>query len=194
MSTSVPKTGVLIPQSSIHNMMAGMPETDLPTLVRDLMTVGVLTCNPQTKVPELAQMLLEHDLDEVIVLDEGKALGVVGQDELVSAFTRDGYKDLTALEVMREGVAQVPPEIPLTAAAQLMQDQGVRTFFLMHHAAGIEYPAAAISYKHLLRLLAADSLDDLSDLGIRADRVAPLDEFIQRREETKKKNIEFDDR
>jgi CBS domain-containing protein len=172
-------------------MKAAMPETDLPTLVRDLMTVGVVTCNPQTTVPELAQMLLDHDLDEVIVLDEGKALGVVGQDELVAAFSRDEYKDITALEVMREGVSQVPPEIPLTAAAQLMRDQGVRTFFLMHHAAGIEYPAATISYKHFLRLLAAENQADLSDLGIRADRVAPLDEFIQRREETKKKNIDL---
>jgi hypothetical protein len=61
----------------------------------------------------------------------------------------------------------------------------------MHHAAGIEYPAAAISYKHLLRLLVADNPADLSDLGIRADRTAPLDGFIQRREETKKKNIEI---
>ncbi len=186
-------TGVLIPQTFTYNMKAGMPETDLPTLVRDLMTVGVLTCNPQTKVPELAQMLLDHDLDEVIVLDEGKALGVVGQDELIAAFSRDEHKNLTALEVMREGVLQVPPEIPLTAAAQLMRDQGTRTFFLMHHAAGIEYPAAAISYKHLLRLLVADSSADLSDLGIRADRTAPLDGFIQRREETKKKNIEIND-
>lgn len=164
-----------------------MPETDLPHLVRDLMTVGVVTCNPQTTVPELAQMLLDHDLDEVIVLDEGKALGVVGQDELIAAFSHDECKLFTAIEVMREGVAQVPPEIPLTAAAQLMRDQGVRTFFLMHHAAGIEYPAAAISYKHFLRLLVAESQADLSDLGIRADRVAPLDEFIERREATKEK-------
>jgi len=162
-----------------------MPETDLPTLVRDLMTVGVVTCNPQTTVPELAQMLLDHDLDEVIVLDEGKALGVVGQDELVAAYSRNEYKNLAALEVMSEGVPQVPPEIPLTAAAQLMRDQGVRTFFLMHHAAGIEYPAAVISYKHFLRLLVAESQADLSDLGIRADRVAPLDEFIERRDATK---------
>ena len=164
-----------------------MPDTDLPTLVRDLMTVGVVTCNPQTTVPELAQMLLDHDLDEVIVLDEGKALGVVGQDELVAAFSRNENNDLTALEVMREGVAQVPPEIPLTTAAQLMRDQGVRTFFLMHHAAGIEYPAAAISYKHFLRLLVAKNQADLSDLGIRAKRVSPLDDFIQRREELKEK-------
>jgi CBS domain-containing protein len=174
-------------------MMAGMPETDLPHLVRDLMTVGVVTCNPQTTVPELAQMLLDQDLDEVIVLDEGKALGVVGQNELIAAFANDECRLLTAIEVMREGVAQVPPEIPLTAAAQLMRDQGVRTFFLMHHAAGIEYPAAAITYKHFLRLLVAKSRADLSDLGIRADRVAPLDGFIKRREATRQKNIEIKD-
>jgi CBS domain-containing protein len=171
-------------------MKAGMPERDLPDLVRDLMTVGVLTCTPQTSVPEIAQMLLEQDLDDVIVLDEGKALGVVGQDELVAAFSRDGYTELTAVEVMREGVPQIPPEIPLTAAAQLLRDQGIRTFFLMHHAAGIEYPAAAISYKHFLRLIVANSPDDLSDLGIRANRVAPLDDFIRRREEIKQKIIE----
>jgi len=163
-----------------------MPEADLPHLVRDLMTVGVVTCNPQTTVPEIAQLLLDNDLDEVIVLDQGKALGVVGQDELIAAFSRDEYRQVEAHQVMREGIPQVPPEIPLAAAAQLLRDQGVRTFFLMHHAAGVEYPAAAISYKHFLRLLAANSGADLRDLGIQADRAAPLDEFIQRREAKRK--------
>lgn len=165
-----------------------MPEPPLPQLVRDLMTVGVLTCTPQTTVSEIAQLLLDHDLDEVIVLDDGKALGVVGQDDLVAAFSLDDAKSLTAIQVMREGVPQVPPDIPLTAAAQIMRDQGVRTFFLMHHAAGIEYPAAALSYKHYLRLLAAEDNEDLRDLGIKADRVLPLDEFIKRRQATRQKN------
>jgi CBS domain-containing protein len=153
------------------------------------MTVGVLTCSPEATVPEIAKLLLDHDLDEVIVLDDGKALGVVGQDDLVAAFSRNDPKKLTAIDVMREGVPQVPPDIPLTAAAQIMRDQGVRTFFLMHHAAGIEYPAAALSYKHYLRLLAAKDSEDLKDLGIKAKRVLPLDEFIQRREATKERNI-----
>ena len=166
-----------------------MPEPPLPQLVRDLMTVGVLTCTPQATVPDIAQLLLDHDLDEVIVLDDGKALGVVGQDDLVAAFAQDDAKSLTAIQVMREGVPQVPPDIPLTAAAQIMRDQGVRTFFLMHHAAGIEYPAAALSYKHYLRLLAAEDIEDLRDLGIKADRVLPLEEFIKRREATRERNI-----
>ena len=52
-------------------------------------------------------------------------------------------------------VPRVPPDIPLKTAAQIMQDQGVRVLFLTHHAGGIEYPAAYITYKHLLRHLAA---------------------------------------
>jgi CBS domain-containing protein len=166
-----------------------MPETPLPHLVRDLMTVGAVTCTPKTTIPELAQLLLDHDLDEVVVLDEGKALGVVGQDDLIKAFTGGDNKLLTASDVMREGIPQVPPDIPLTAAAQIMRDQGTRTFFLMHHAAGIEYPAAALSYKHYLRLLAANNVQDLRDLGIKAERTPPLEGFIKRREATRQKNI-----
>ena len=53
-----------------------MPESHFPQLVRDLMTVGVLTCTPQTTVSELAQLFLEQCLDEIIVLDEGKIQAV----------------------------------------------------------------------------------------------------------------------
>ncbi len=168
---------------------ADMPETPLPHLVRDLMTVGVVTCSPDTPVSELAQLLLDHDLDGLVVLDEGKALGVVGQDDLIDAFAREDVKSLTAIEVMREGVPQIPPDIPLAAAAQIMRDQGRRTYFLMHHAAGIEYPAASLSYRHFLRFLAAKEDDDLRDLGIHAERLLPLEEFIRRRDATRQGNI-----
>jgi CBS domain-containing protein len=166
-----------------------MPEMPLPSLVRDLMTVGVVTCLPKATVPEIANLLLDHNLDEVIVLEDSKALGVVGQDELVAAFSHPEAKSLTAIEVMREGIPQIPPDIPLTAAAQIMRDQGVRTFFLMHHAAGIEYPAAALSYKHFLRLLAAENNEDLQDLGIDAERALPLEEYFIRREASRNKNL-----
>jgi hypothetical protein len=70
----------------------------------------------------------------------------------------------------------------LTAAAEIMLDLGVRSLFLMHHAGGIEYPAALISYRHFLRLMAAQEKEDLRDLGIQAQRRSPLETFIQRRD------------
>jgi CBS domain-containing protein len=159
--------------------MSGEP---LPTLVRDLMTVGVTTCPPDTPISELAQLQLEKELEEIVVLSEGNALGVVGPDELVRALSSPDFRSLTAEQVMREGVPQVPPDIPLAAASQIMQDLGVRTLFLMHHAAGIEYPAAFITYRHFLRYLAARDSEDLRDLGIKAERQPPLDAFNQRRQ------------
>jgi hypothetical protein len=64
-----------------------------------------------------------------------------------------------------------------------MQDLGVRILFLNHHAGGIQYPAAYISYKHLLRHLGARDEQELRDLGIKAERESPIDTFIRRRDE-----------
>jgi CBS-domain-containing membrane protein len=153
------------------------------TLVRDLMTVGVATCPPDAALPDIARLLLDKQLEAIVVLnDEGHALGVVSQEDVVRAYTRENARDLRAEDVMCDGVAQVPPDIPLVTAAQIMLDRNVRAMFLMHHAGGIEYPAAALTFRHLLRQLAAQSDDDLKDMGIAAARQAPLEVFKQRRD------------
>jgi CBS domain-containing protein len=151
-------------------------------LVRDLMVVGVLTCTPDTALTELARLALDHNRDTVVVLDSGNAVGVVGDEEFLKAYQRQDFRDLKAEDVMREDVPQVPPDIPLAAAAQVMLDQGISALFLMHHAGGIEYPAAQLSIRHLLRYLAASDDEQLSDLGIHADRRLPLEAFIERRD------------
>jgi len=182
-----------------------------PMLVRDLMTIGVATCPPETSIDDLARLVLENGCEEVIILEEGHALGVVGQAELVNAYAHQSVQskaymqysrsggvdsnpelstnpispvsiDITARQIMREGVVQIPPDIPVTAAVQIMLDHGVRTVFLMHHSNGIEYPAGFLSYWHILRHLAAYDSNDLRDLGNRATRQSPLDAFIQKRD------------
>ena len=152
------------------------------------MTVGVVTCLPDTSILDLTRMMLESDIEAIVVLEEGNALGIIGQDELIQAFTRPDHDQLTAEQILREGVPQVPADIPLTAAAQYMLDQKVRALFLMHHASGIEYPAAMISYRHLLRLMAARHPDELTDLGIQADRQSPLETFLKRRDAARRMN------
>lgn len=158
-------------------------------LVRDLMKVGVATCPPHTPLRDIARLLLEADLEGVIVLDtEGHGTGVVTQDELIKAYARQGWETLTAEDIMRPDVPELPADIPLTAAAQLMQDMRVRVVFLMHHSEGISYPAAALSYKHFLRLLAATDDTELHDLGYGATRRKPLDAFIEKRDAAKHKS------
>ena len=156
-------------------------------LVRDLMTVGVPTCPPHTPIVDLTRLMLEKNWEAVVVLDgdEGHAIGVVGQAEIVKAYERADARTLTAEQIMHEGVPTIPPDILLTVAAQMMVDQHVRAFFLMHNAGGIIYPAAYLTYRHILRHLAAQSDDDLKDMGIAAARRAPLEQFIARRDAAK---------
>jgi len=153
-----------------------------PKFVRDLMTVGVPTCTPETSVEEIARLLVEKNYEEIVVLEEGHNVGVVGFSELVKIYAQENALQLTAEAVMRPGIISVPADIPLEAAAQIMRDRGVRVLYLTHHAGGVEYPAASISFAHLVRHLAARNDQDLKDLGIEAARQSPLEMFLQRRD------------
>jgi CBS domain-containing protein len=157
-------------------------------LVRDLMTVGVPTCKITTPVADIARFLLENNVEEMVVLgEEGEGVGVCGYKELVKAYGREGVQTLTAEEVMSEGVPELPADISLNVAAQIMRDKYIRVAYMTHNSAGIIYPAASISYKHLVRHLAARDEAELKDLGIEAERKSPIDVFIERRDQARKK-------
>ena len=159
-----------------------------PTLVRDLMTVGVPTCKTTTPVVDIARFIIENNVEEMVVLgDEGEGVGVIGYEELVRAYERDDVKSSTAEQVMREGVPELPADIPLTAAAQMMRDKGIRVAYMSHNSSGIIYPAAMISYKHIVRHISAKDENELNDLGISARRKSPVEQFIERRDEARKK-------
>ena len=157
-------------------------------LVRDLMTVGVLTCKYDSLATDIARFLLEHHVEAMCVLDaEGHGIGVVGEEELVAAYGRDNFDELTAEDIMSEGVPELGADIPLTVAAQMMKDKGIRIAYMMHNAGGIIYPAAFISYKHILRHIAAKDESELKDLGLAAEHKSPIEQFIERRDEARRK-------
>jgi CBS-domain-containing membrane protein len=160
-----------------------------PKLMRDLMTLGVVTCSPRLSLAELARLFLERDVEGVIVLDEeGHASGAITQDELIRAYAHPAAGTLTAADIMRDDIPELPPDIPLHAAAQLMQDMGVRAVFSLHHDRGIAWPSAIFTYRHILRHLAAESPDELRDLGIRAERRPPLEVFIEKRDAARRQS------
>lgn len=157
-------------------------------LVRDLMSVGVPTCKSTTNIVDIARFILEHDVEEMVVLgSEGEGIGIVGIEEIVRAYSKENPKSLSAEEIMREGVPELPADISLVLAAQIMQDKNIRVAYMTHNSAGIIYPAAMITFKHLLRHLAARDDTELKDLGVSAERKSPIETFLARRDEARKK-------
>ena len=158
------------------------------------MTIGVPTCKTDTPIVDIARFLIENNVEEMVVLgSEGEGVGVIGYEELVSAYIvpvgdhRESIRELTAEDVMREGVTELPSDIPLTVAAQMMKDKGIRVAYMNHNSAGIVYPAAMISYKHIVRHLAAKDESELKDLGLAAERKSPVEVFVARRDDARRK-------
>ncbi len=155
--------------------------------MRDLMKVGVPTCKTDTPVVEVARFLIENNVEEMVVLgQEGEGVGVCGYRELIRSYIREDIRELQAEDIMTEGIPEIPPDIPLNLAAQLLQDKSLRVAYLNHNSAGIIYPAASISAKHLVRNLAARNEADLKDLGLKAERKSPIEVFKERRKEARK--------
>jgi CBS domain-containing protein len=158
-----------------------------PQLVRDLMTVGVPTCKTTTPIVDVARFLIENNVEEMVVLgEEGEGVGICGFKELVNAYERENAHELIAEDVMSEGVPELPSDITLKLAAQLMKDKDIRVAYMNHNSAGIIYPAASISFKHLVRHLAAKDESELKDLGINAERKSPIEKFMERRDEARR--------
>ncbi len=159
--------------------------------VRDLMHIGVSTCRTTTPVAEAARTLLHENLEALIVLDgNGHAVGMLGRREVVIAYAQAGTRSrggetVTAADVMRPDIPEVPADIPAVVAAQIMLDQGVREVYLMHHAAGISWPAAVLRFEDVLRYLAAESESDLANMGAGAPRKSPVETFMERYSRTK---------
>jgi CBS domain-containing protein len=136
-------------------------------LVRDLMHIGVTTCREDTSLLEGVRTLLREQLEALIVLDNnGHAVGMFTRKDAVTAFGQSGTQTnggeaLTVVDVMCPEIPEIPPDIPATAAVQIMLDQGVREMYLLHHDGGIRWPAAALCFEDVLRYLATDSDEEI---------------------------------
>ncbi len=93
-------------------------------LVRDIMKIGVPTCKREDPLTAVARIMARDKADAIIVMDEFGACGVVSQSDLVSAFSRN-YALLCAQDVMRDQIRAIEPDAPITAAANLMQEEHV---------------------------------------------------------------------
>ena len=117
--------------------------------VEQLMTRDPITVAPQTPVAEIAQVLLEHRINGVPVIDlEGRMLGIITVGDLMyraadetlgprtsiwkenfyqSVFRRhpeetDKDQGRTAMEVMTRDVHSVEPDMDIIMAARLLVD------------------------------------------------------------------------
>jgi CBS domain-containing protein len=118
---------------------------------------GVISCRVDTPLEEIAQRLMEYQINALFVLDQsGKACGVVSQTDLVRAYVQGGWSDLVAEDIMTPDVVTVVPDIPVTAAAQLMLDKDIHRLLIVQGGLIPDRPVGVLSMSDIVREMARE--------------------------------------
>ena len=132
-----------LPEGDVHTTAHPSPiseplpddaEVDVPaafedgTRVSDVMHRGVIACELGDTIGRVVEIMAAEDVDAVVVMDAGQAVGVVSQTDVVLARqgrSRDDARALQVREVMTVGCVTVDVGALLSEAVTVMTGQRV---------------------------------------------------------------------
>jgi CBS domain-containing protein len=120
--------------------------------VHDAMRVGVITCRPQTRLADVAKMMVGYDAHSVVVADVGeKGLwGIVTSLDLARA--ADRIDSLTAADVASTDLVTIASDASLRDAGKLMDQHRISHLVAVQPEDG--RPAGVISSRDLAAVVA----------------------------------------
>lgn len=109
--------------------------------VRDLMHPGVITCQPNATLGQVAVMLTQHHVHSLIVVDrDGRPIGVITDFDLLAGEwlsadpqSLEVMRNLTASDLMSTPVQTIEADAPVSEAAQRMQKEVIRRLLVVEH-------------------------------------------------------------
>jgi crotonyl-CoA carboxylase/reductase len=93
------------------------------TKVRDLMHRGIIGCAPGDTVGQVAKIMVDNEIHAVVVMEGGKAVGVVSQTDMVLARqgrTPEEARSMLASAIMTPGCATCDIDLLLSEAVSQM--------------------------------------------------------------------------
>lgn len=99
-----------------------------PQSVGNVMTPEVIGVSPSAPVTEAAEMMREYDVGDVLVVEDGRAQGIVTDRDLavrVLAAHREP-ESTTVREICSEDLISVLPDVPVSEAVGLMREHAIR--------------------------------------------------------------------
>ncbi len=128
--------------------------TDDGARVSELMHRGIIACAPADGVGKVASTMIDNDIHAVVVMEGGKAIGVVSQTDMVLARqgrTADQARALLAQEIMTPGCATCDGGMPLSEAVSLMTGRRMHRLVVTES----DRPAGVLSMTDVVRKILA---------------------------------------
>ncbi len=129
-------------------------------LLRDVMTRGVVTVSINDTVMQIARLLTEKDISGVVVIgDEGKAVGVISEMDIIKVIGIENWENKTAESIMTSNLETVEPTSRLIDAANMMNRKHVhRLLVLSERGIGMsQKPIGILSVRDIVKEAAINS-------------------------------------
>lgn len=98
-------------------------------LARDVMTAGPACCSPNTRLDEVAKLMVENDCGEIPVIDSSdQPIGVITDRDIVCRVVAEGKNPMayTAETCMSHPVVTVPGDASLDQVVSVMEEHQIR--------------------------------------------------------------------
>lgn len=106
--------------------------------VRKVMTSNPACCSPATLLPEVAQLMIDHDCGEIPIVDAatGKPLGVITDRDITVRAVAKGLNtaSVPARDFMSAPIVSVSPDSSLDQCARIMEERQLRRVLVVDDA------------------------------------------------------------
>jgi len=126
------------------------------TKVQDWMHRGVVTCDAETGVAEVAAIMDARDISALVVVNAGgDALGIISRTDLVNARFIEPYmkhwRGLCAQHLMTKPAITVAPDASIDEAVQLLSEKRIHRLVVVEKSAGHIRPVGILSMSDLAK-------------------------------------------
>ena len=130
-------------------------------LVSDVMHRGVITCQRETPIQDVARSMSEHDVSALVVVDDSEhMIGLISRTDLVNARLYEQYwkhwRGLTAGHIMVTDVVSVHTDASLQEASRLMMERRIHRVVVVEEDGEGVRPIGIVSVTDVVRDIARD--------------------------------------
>lgn len=118
--------------------------------VRDLMSTGIVSVYPDTRLSEITRIMVEKGIHGVYVFDPEKRItGTIDDTDIIKIFGKKLVENVKAKEVMSKVDIKVRPETTIKEAVDIMREKRKRKLYVFYNKEDI-FPVGVLSIKDII--------------------------------------------
>lgn len=94
--------------------------------VKEYMKSNVITVDKNTILKDVAKIMTENNIGSVIVIDNGKPVGIITERDIVRAIGKNKDLNARAEDIMTASLITIKEDAPITGALSLMRTYNIR--------------------------------------------------------------------